>query len=93
MKRNQRSEELTNNLKPIGAALAAVVAGLGPAQAEAPPISGTRAPLEPEQSNTYFVDHTNHPSFEEDPSFVVGRSEPVPVLGGAPKRQGDLFKR
>ncbi|MGE0595311.1 MAG: hypothetical protein AB7P07_03035 [Hyphomonadaceae bacterium] len=88
MKR-QRQEE-ASSLKPIGAALAAVVAGLGPAKAEAQAEPPPRAPLEPAvQGKTYFVDHTNHPSFEEDPSMVVGESAPAPVLGG----QRDLFRR
>lgn len=87
MKR-QRSEE-ASNLKPIGAALAAVVAGLGPAKAEAQ-TPAPRAPLEPAaQGKTYVVDHTNHPSFEEDPDMVVGESTPTPVLGAQP----DLFRR
>lgn len=68
-------------LRPVGFALAAVVAGLGAgkAQAVAP---GVHAPLEPaSQANTYFVDPTNHPGFEEDPSMVIGPSEPVAPFG------------
>ncbi len=67
-------------LRPVGLALAAVVAGLGAAQAqaaEAPP----RAPLEPAtQEMTYALDPTNDPGFEEDPDIVVGQSEPVEPL-------------
>ena len=69
-------------LRPVGAALAAVVAGLSAGQAaavEAP----VRAPLEPvAQTNTYVVDPTNHPGFEEDPTLVVGRSDPAVPFGG-----------
>jgi hypothetical protein len=74
----RKREELS--LRPVGLALAAVVAGLGAgkAQADAAPV---RAPLEPSnQEKTYFVDPTNHPGFEEDASMVVGRSEPVAPL-------------
>jgi hypothetical protein len=78
MKTHPKREELS--LKPVGFALAAVVAGLaaGKAQAvEAKP----RAPLEPtSQAKTYAADPTNHPGFEEDPDMVVGPSEPVAPL-------------
>lgn len=64
-------------LRPVGLALAAVVAGLGAGKA-APVEARAHAPLEPAtQEKTYLVDHTNHPGFEEDPSMVVGRSEAV----------------
>lgn len=78
MKTHPKQEELS--LKPVGFALAAVVAGLGVGKAQtiATPM---RAPLEPiNQSKTYVVDPTNHPGFEEDPDMVVGPSEPVEPL-------------
>jgi hypothetical protein len=78
MKTNKR-EELT--LRPVGFALAAVVAGLGAGKAQAVE-TPQRAPLEPaSQANTYFVDPTNHPAFEEDPEMIVGPSAPVVPLG------------
>lgn len=84
-----KREELT--LRPVGLALAAVVAGLGAGKA-APAEARAHAPLEPaSQGHTYVVDHTNHPGFEEDPAMVVGRSEPVAPLRNAP--QADLFGR
>ncbi len=64
-------------LRPVGVALAAVVAGLSVGKAAAVE-SPTRAPLEPSaRAKTYVVDPTNHPGFEEDADMVVGRSEPV----------------
>lgn len=64
-------------LKPVGFALAAVVAGLGAGKAQAVE-APAYAPLEPTtQEKTFVVDHTNHPGFEEDPSFVVGPSAPA----------------
>lgn len=64
-------------LRPVGIALAAVVAGLSSGKA-APAEAHVRAPLEPiENATTYVVDPTNHPGFEEDPEMIVGRSEPV----------------
>ncbi len=84
-----KREELT--LRPVGMALAAVVAGLGAGKA-APVEARPHAPLEPaSQGHTYVVDHTNHPGFEEDAALVVGRSEPVAPLRNAP--QADLFGR
>lgn len=82
-------------LKPAGVVFAAVVAGLGAAKTDrAAGDHQPRAPLEPaSQSNTYFVDPTNHPGFEEDPNLVVGPSEPVAVFSGAGSEQADLFKR
>ncbi|MBL8538437.1 MAG: hypothetical protein JNM59_13605 [Hyphomonadaceae bacterium] len=69
-------------LRPVGLALAAVVAGLG--AGKAPLAEGrTLAPLEPaSEGKTFFVDPTNHPGFEEDASMVVGPSEPVAPFGG-----------
>lgn len=75
-KSHPKREEL-NPLRPVGVAFAAVVAGLGAGKAEAVE-TRAYAPLEPSgQSNTYVVDPTNHPSFEEDPDMIVGPSEPV----------------
>lgn len=88
MATNPKREDLP--LRPVGLALAAVVAGLSAGKATAVENRAT-APLEPVgHSNTYVVDPTNHPGFEEDPEMVVGRSEPV-----APFRavQADLFER
>ena len=67
-------------LRPVGVALAAVVAGLGAAKAQA---AEARAPAPLDlatQEKTYVVDPTNHPSFEEDPDLVVGQSDPVEPL-------------
>ena len=78
-KTNQKREE-SLPLRPVGLALAAVVAGLsaGKAQAVEAPI---RAPLEPStQETTYVVDPTNHPGFEEDSAMVIGPSTPVEPL-------------
>lgn len=67
-------------LRPVGLALAAVVAGLGAGKAQAT-MAPVRAPLEPSnQEKIYFVDPTNHAGFEEDASMVVGPSEPVAPL-------------
>jgi hypothetical protein len=75
MKSHPKRDELS--LKPVGLALAAVVAGLGAGKAPAVD-SRPHLPLEPSsQANTYVVDPTNHPSFEEDPDMIVGASEPV----------------
>lgn len=68
-------------MRPVGLALAAVVAGLGAGKAQAVD-NAPRAPLEPmAQATTYVVDPTNHPGFEEDPSMVVGPSAPVAPFG------------
>ena len=70
-------------LRPVGLALAAVVAGLGAGKAQAVE-AGVRAPLAPSgQGHVYVVDPTNHPGFEEDPSLIVGPSAPVTPLGNA----------
>ena len=76
MAKSHPKEEQTT-LRPVGIALAAVVAGLSTGKA-APAEARVHAPLEPAtQEKTYVVDHTNHPGFEEDPDMVVDRSEPV----------------
>ena len=68
-------------MRPVGLALAAVVAGLGAGKAQAVD-NAPRAPLEPiAQAATYVVDPTNHPGFEEDPEMVVGPSAPVAPFG------------
>jgi len=79
MSKSHPKREDSMPLRPVGFALAAVVAGLGvkavPAEARA------YAPLEPAaQDKTYVVDPTSHPGFEEDASLVVGQSEPVEPL-------------
>ena len=77
---NQRDE--LPALRPVGLAIAAVVAGLGAGKAAAVETAPKHAPLEPAtQEKTYVVDHTNHPSFDEDPDMVVGRSAPVAPFG------------
>jgi hypothetical protein len=81
MTKHLKREEQAPALKPVGLALAAVVAGLGVGKAQA--VEAPRhAPLEPSaQANTYFVDPTNHPGFEEDPDMIVGQSAPVAPFG------------
>lgn len=82
MKSHLKRENLAPALKPVGLAMAAVVAGLGVAKAEAADVR-VHAPLEPAgQANTYVVDPTNHPGFEEDAEMIVGASEPVAPFGG-----------
>lgn len=80
MKSHPKRDELS--LRPVGLALAAVVAGLGAGKAQAVE-APARAPLEPAgQAHTYVVDPTNHPAFEEDPEMIVGPSAPVEPLRG-----------
>ena len=68
-------------LRPVGVALAAVVAGLSAGKAAAVE-TPARAPLEPTtHAKTYTVDPTNHPGFEEDPTLVVGPSDPAVPFG------------
>ncbi|MGE0531647.1 MAG: hypothetical protein AB7G40_17470 [Hyphomonadaceae bacterium] len=79
LKSHPKKEEQT--LRPVGIALAAVVAGLSTGKAAAVE-PRAHAPLEPvENAKTYVVDPTNHPGFEEDPEMVIGRSEPVAPFG------------
>ena len=74
-KNSKREEQMP--LRPVGFALAAVVAGIGVAKAEAE-APRVHAPLEPAtQEKTYFVDPTNHAGFEEDPEMILGPSTPV----------------
>jgi len=81
MKTHLKREDLAPALKPVGLAMAAVVAGLGVAKADAAE-PRVHAPLEPAgQSNTYVVDPTNHPGFEEDADMIVGASTPVAPFG------------
>jgi hypothetical protein len=81
MTKHLKREEMAVPLKPVGLALAAVVAGLGAGKAQAAE-PRAHAPLEPPaQGNTYFVDPTNHPGFEEDADMVVDQSEPVAPFG------------
>lgn len=81
MKTHPKREELSSPLRPVGLAMAAVVAGLGAGKAPAPE-ARAHVPIEPStREQSYAVDPTNHPSFEEDPNMVVGRSEPVAPFG------------
>jgi hypothetical protein len=75
MKSHPKKEEQT--LRPVGIALAAVVAGLSSGKAVAAD-AHPHAPLEPvANEKTYVADPTNHPGFEEDANMVIGRSTPV----------------
>lgn len=81
MTKSHPKREDPTPLRPVGLALAAVVAGLGAGKAVAAEARAA-APLEPaSQEKTYVADPTNHPAFEEDPALVVGRSEPVAPFG------------
>ncbi len=67
LKSHPKKEDQT--LRPVGIALAAVE-------------THARAPLEPvANEKTYLVDPTNHPGFEEDPSMVIGQSDPTAPFG------------
>ncbi len=77
---SQKDESMP--LRPVGLAIAAVVAGLGAGKAAAAEAPRTHAPLEPAtQGKTYVLDHTNHPFFDEDPDMVVGPRAPVAPFG------------
>ncbi|MEQ1817928.1 MAG: hypothetical protein ABL871_04900 [Terricaulis sp.] len=77
MLRSHPKKEEQSTLRPVGIALAAVVAGLGAGKA-VPAEARVHAPLEPASNGaTYVVDPTNHPGFEEDASMVIGPSTPV----------------
>lgn len=77
MLRSHPKKEEQSTLRPVGIALAAVVAGLSTDKA-APAEAHVHAPLEPvENAKTYVVDPTNHPGFEEDVTMVIGPSTPV----------------
>lgn len=79
MKTHPKREDLAA-LRPVGLAMAAVVAGLG-AQAQAEETRAV-APLEPASTTqAYAVDPTNHPGFEEDADMIVGASTPVAPFG------------
>ncbi|QGZ94739.1 hypothetical protein [Terricaulis silvestris] len=81
MTKHLKREDQALPLKPVGLALAAVVAGLGAGKAQAVE-ARPHAPLEPaSQGNSYFVDPTNHAGFEEDADMVVGASTPVAPFG------------
>lgn len=81
MSKSHPKREEATPLRPIGLALAAVVAGIGAGNAPVTAEARPHAPLEPvSQHETYRADPTNHPGFEEDPDMVVGASEPVAPL-------------
>jgi len=76
----KREDQAGAALKPVGLAMAAVVAGLG-AQAQAEE-ARLHAPLEPaSRTLAYADDPTNHPGFEEDANMIVGPSTPVAPFG------------
>lgn len=80
MRKSHPKKDEQTPLRPVGLALAAVVAGLGAGKAQAVE-TRAHAPLEPtSQEKTYVLDPTNHPGFEEDPDMVVGPSAPVEPL-------------
>lgn len=81
MLRSHPKKEEHSTLRPVGIALAAVVAGLsaGKAVAVEPRV---HAPLEPASNEkVYVLDHTNHPGFDEDPEMVIGQSAPIEPFG------------
>ncbi len=81
MTKSHPRHDVETALRPVGLALAAVVAGLGAAKAQALE-TRPHAPIEPSaREKAYFVDPTNDPAFEEDPTLVVGPSEPVEPFG------------
>ncbi|MDX2238858.1 MAG: hypothetical protein NW203_14940 [Hyphomonadaceae bacterium] len=73
-------------LKPVGLALAAVMAGLA-GQAHA------LEPAAPEaQTRVFADDETNHPGADQDPTMILGPSAPVEPFAERPApAQGDLF--
>jgi hypothetical protein len=80
MKHPNRDDQLT--LKPVGLALAAVVAGLGAAKAQ-PVDNRPSLPLEQNaHAQNYVADPTNAPGYDEDPDMIVGPSDPVAPFGG-----------
>ncbi|MBI1251027.1 MAG: hypothetical protein GC189_06125 [Alphaproteobacteria bacterium] len=73
-------------LKPVGLALAAVVAGI------AAPAGAHGALVEQPLTRAHADDPSNHAGFEEDASMIVGRSAPVePFADPTPAAQGNLF--
>ncbi|HWA01854.1 MAG TPA: hypothetical protein VG841_16220 [Caulobacterales bacterium] len=93
MQRNDRARDEASALKPIGKTLAAVVAGLGVAGQAQPVDAHPIAPLDP-TTNTreHYVDPTNDPRLDEDPTLILGPSEPVEPFADAPApKQKDLF--
>ena len=87
MRKSHPRTEDQSPLRPVGVALAAVVASLGAGKAAPAEARSSAPPLEPtNQEKTFVLDPTNHPAFEEDPTMVVGRSEPVEPL--RPRKRG-----
>jgi hypothetical protein len=94
----KRTEQMRDevSLRPIGAALAAVVAGLGASSGGDAKATEIRVPEPPQPSShqqMHFVDPTNDPRLDEDASLILGPSEPVEPFGDAPAaKQRDLFE-
>jgi hypothetical protein len=77
--RHPKKEDLLP-LRPVGLALAAVVAGLGAGQAQAQ--MAKNAPLEPRaQSQSFAPDPANTADDQQDGELLVGPSEPVAPFG------------
>lgn len=86
MKQLQQRSREAMTFKPIGAAFAAVVAGVAPgALAAEPAVHG-------EHVRAHAEDPTNDPRRDEDPALLLGPGEPVePFSEPAAPKQGDLF--
>jgi len=93
MRRNERFDREEINLKPIGAAAAAVLAGLaGGVHAEQAAAAAAFEPDGAGATRVHYVDPTNHAGFEQDDSLILGPSDPVEPFAAAPApRQRDLF--
>ncbi|HVY86813.1 MAG TPA: hypothetical protein VG943_16900 [Caulobacterales bacterium] len=93
MQRTDRTRDEVLALKPIGKTLAAVVAGLGVAGQAQPVEKPVAPPLEPTTNvRAHYVDPTNDPRLDEDPTLILGPSEPVePFAEQSAPVQKDLF--
>ncbi|MES1201706.1 MAG: hypothetical protein ABUS57_09705 [Pseudomonadota bacterium] len=94
MSRTDRMRTEMTALRPIGTTLAAVVAGLGAAGNAQPVDVHPVAPHEPTTNvREHYVDPTNDPRLEEDPTLILGPSEPVEPFAdqAATPAQKDLF--
>ena len=88
MKRTDRTSNDTPNLKPIGFAMAAVVAGIG-ARAQAAEVRVLTPPPSPD-AHTQTFGATRDATSEED-VLVLGPADEVEPLAEKPAKQVDLF--